>query len=298
MGWPICGGGAKVEVPTMKVLVTGATGFVGQHVVPLLLEHGYLVTAVARNEARARGFAWFNRVRFITRDIHRPSGDPLRLYGQQDAVMHLAWPELPNYKELFHFEKTLHCDYFFLKSLIEGGIGHLLVTGTCFEYGMLNGSLSEALPTLPANPYALAKDALRKFLDALQQQHPFTLQWARLFYMYGAGQNTNSLLAQLDNTIDNGGSSLNMSGGEQLRDYLPVEEVARRLVLLLRYPQCNGVVNICSGKPISVRRMVEQHLAKRAAKIQLNIGYFPYFDHEPMALWGDPSRFDSLTVGS
>lgn len=281
----------------MKVLVTGATGFVGQHVVPLLLEHGYSVTAVARNEARARGFAWFHRVRFITCDIHRLSGDPLKLYGQQDAVMHLAWPELPNYKALFHFENTLHSDYFFLKSLIEGGISRILVTGTCFEYGMLNGSLSEALPTLPANPYALAKDVLRKFLEELQQQHTFTLQWARLFYMYGAGQNTNSLLAQLDNTIDSGGSSFNMSGGEQLRDYLPVEEVARRLVLLLRCPQCNGVVNICSGKPISVRCLVEQHLAKRAVEIQLNLGYYQYPDYEPMALWGDPSRFDRMTAG-
>jgi nucleoside-diphosphate-sugar epimerase len=282
----------------MKVLVTGATGFVGQHVVPLLLEHGYEVTAVSRNEARARGFAWFNRVRFIACDIHQPSSDPLKLYGQQDAVMHLAWPGLPNYKSLFHFEKTLPADYFFLKSLVEGGISHLLVTGTSFEYGMLNGCLFEELPTQPANPYALAKDVLRKFIETLQQQNPFTLQWARLFYMYGAGQNPSSLLAQLDNSIDNGEPTFNMSGGEQLRDYLPVEEVARRLVLLLSYPKCNGVVNICSGKPISVRRLVEQHLSKRAAEIQLNLGYYQYPDYEPIAFWGDQSRFDKMTTGS
>ena len=281
----------------MKVLVTGATGFVGQHVVPLLLEKGYEVTAIGRNEVRAHGFAWFKQVRFIACDIYQPSSDPLKLYGQQDAVMHFAWPGLPNYKSLFHFEKTLPSDYFFLKSLIEGGISHLLVTGTCFEYGMRNGCLSEDLPTLPANPYALAKDALRKFLEALQQQHPFTLQWARLFYMHGNGQNPNSLLAQLDRAIDNGERTFNMSGGEQLRDYLPIEEVARQLVLLLRHPLCNGVVNICSGKPISVRRLVEQHLTKRATEIQLNLGHHKYLDIEPMAFWGDRARFDRIITG-
>ena len=115
--------------------------------------------------------------------------------------------------------------------------------------------------------------------------------------MYGVGQNSGSLLAQLDNAIDSGEPSFNMSGGEQLRDYLPVEEVARQLVLLIRYTQFNGVVNVCSGKPISVRCLVEQHLAKRVSKIQLNLGYYKYPDYEPMAFWGDHSRFCRLIDG-
>jgi nucleoside-diphosphate-sugar epimerase len=298
MGWAFCRGGAKAKISSMKVLVTGATGFIGQHVIPLLLAQGYKVTAVARDEIRARGFAWFNRVRFIACDVHQLPGGLLKLFRNQDAVVHLAWPGLPNYKELFHFEETLPADYDFLKSLVEGGMSHLLVTGTCFEYGLLNGCLSEDLPTQPANPYALAKDTLRKYMEALQQQHPFTLQWARLFYMYGKGQSPSSLLAQLDRAIDNEEPVFNMSGGEQLRDYLSVEEVARRLILLLRYRQCNGVINVCSGKPISVRCLVEQHLAKRTAEIQLNLGHFSYPDYEPMEFWGDPTKFDRMTTGS
>ena len=77
----------------------------------------------------------------------------------------------------------------------------MLVTGTCFEYGMQSGYLSEKMITNPGNPYALAKDSLRKFLLSLQREVPFTLQWARLFYMYGSGQNPNSILAQLDNAV-------------------------------------------------------------------------------------------------
>ena len=105
--------------------------------------------------------------------------------------------------------------------MIDQGLKQVLVTGTCFEYGMQNGCLTEEMPTLPANPYALAKDILRKSLQLLQQQSSFILQWARLFYMYGPGQNPNSLLAQLERAIDNGESVFNMSGGEQTNSISP-----------------------------------------------------------------------------
>lgn len=277
----------------MNVLVTGATGFVGRHVVPRLLERGHTVTAVARDDERARTFPWFEQVTFVACDIHRPPNSLLKQFGQAEAVVHLAWPGLPNYKGLFHFEENLIGSYRFLKALVGAGIQHLLVTGTCFEYGMQSGCLAESLATFPANPYGLAKDTLRKFLEALRQEHAFTLQWARLFYMYGVGQNPNSLLAQLDRAIDSAQSQFNMSGGEQLRDYLPVEKVASRLVALLEHPQCDGIVNICSGEPISVRRMVERHLVIRGANIHLNLGHYPYPDYEPMAFWGDGRRLQA-----
>jgi nucleoside-diphosphate-sugar epimerase len=283
----------------MNVLVTGATGFVGRHVVARLLERGHEVVAVARDEAKARTLPWFGRARFVACDIHGPIGDPAKSFGRPDAVMHLAWPGLPNYGELFHYEQTLPADYRFLKSLVLGGVKHLLVTGTCVEYGMQDGALAENTPAAPlASPYALAKDTLRKELQSLQQQHAFTLQWARLFYMHGEGQNPTSLLAQLDRAIDAGETAFNMSGGEQLRDYLPVTEVAARAVTLLEHPGCDGIVNICSGEPISVRRLVERHLAQRGASIRLNLGHYPYSSDAPMAFWGDASRLAAILQDS
>jgi dTDP-6-deoxy-L-talose 4-dehydrogenase (NAD+) len=84
-----------------------------------------------------------------------------------------------------------------------------------------------------------------------------------------------------------------MSGGEQLRDYLPVEEVARQIVRLAMARRDIGIVNICSGKPISVRRLVEQWLCERNWQIELKLGYYPYPDYEPMAFWGDRTRLDA-----
>lgn len=276
----------------MKVLVTGASGFVGRHVVTHLLERGHRVTALARDAGKAQGLVWFDRVEFLSGDVHADRlPDRLEL---PDAVIHLAWPGLPNYRDLFHFEQNLIGDYRFLKSLIEQGVGQLLVAGTCFEYGLQNGCLAEDLPTLPANPYALAKDSLRKFLQQLQRHQPFALQWARLFYLYGEGQHANSLLAQLDRAIADGRPTFDMSGGEQLRDYLPIEVAARRLVQLVERPDADGVYNVCSGTPISIRTLVERHIRKRGADIALNLGYHAYPDYEPMAFWGDPRKLTQL----
>jgi len=277
----------------MKILVTGATGFIGRHVVPELIKKNHDVIAVARNIEKAKEMPWYKNVTFIARDIYNPKLDPVVEFGVPDALIHLAWSGLPNYNDLFHFEKNLNCDYNFLKKIILAGTKHVMITGTCFEYGMQNGQLSEENITIPTTPYGLAKDTLRKFLLMFQMKNPFILQWVRLFYMYGPGQNPNSLIAMLDRAIDNKEKVFNMSGGEQLKDYLPVEKVAYYLSLLLDHPECSGVINCCCGKPISIRNLVEQRIAEQKVNIKLNLGYFPYPDYEPMAFWGKNDKIIS-----
>jgi nucleoside-diphosphate-sugar epimerase len=275
----------------MKILLTGATGFIGRHVLPLLLEQGHQVTALVRDLDKARSLTEHEQLRLIQGDIHNISSAAFSDIGTQDAIMHLAWAGLPHYKAASHLRETLPENLYFLQTLIDLGIKQVLVTGTCLEYGMQEGCLSETMPTQPAVPYAIAKDTLRKSLESAQLHKPFILQWARLFYMYGDGQSPNSLLAQLEHTINTKNSTFNMSGGEQLRDYLPVEEVARRLCVLLAHPDCVGVINICNGTSISVRQLVENHLKKHSVSIELNFGVYPYPDYEPMAFWGDVKKF-------
>jgi len=154
--------------------------------------------------------------------------------------------------------------------------------------------LTEEMETNPTTPYGFAKDTLRKALQLLQKESPFTLQWMRLFYMYGEGQNRNSLLAQLDRAIDEGQAIFNMSAGDQLRDYLSIQEVAENFVLALESPQLEGVINCCSGKPISVFDLVKQRCHTKSSDINLNRGYYPYPDYEPMAFWGVPSKLANL----
>lgn len=272
---------------SLDILVTGATGFVGRHVVPELLAHGHQVHAVSRDRIKAESTPWWGKVRYTSVDIHHPDTDLVALCGLPNVLIHLAWPGLPNYDSLSHFEDTLPADYRFIRNMVLAGVKQVLVAGTCFEYGLQNGCLSEEMPTAPVTPYGLAKDTLRRSLEMLQKVHPFTLQWVRLFYLYGPGQNPKSLLSQLDVAIERGDPVFRMSGGEQLRDYLPVEEVARRIVQITGHLDCHGIINCCSGRPVSIRRLVEEHIARRGNKIELELGYYPYPEYEPMAFWGN-----------
>jgi nucleoside-diphosphate-sugar epimerase len=275
-------------------MVTGATGFVGRHVVNQLLTRGHSIVAIARDIKRARGMPWFERVEFIQCDLHK-NFQPLFQTGcLPDALMHLAWPGLPNYRDFFHISQNLPADLAFLEAAVRLGVSHLVVTGTCLEYGMQYGPLTEETETKPTTPYGFAKDALRKALQLLQKELPFTLQWMRLFYMHGEGQNRNSLLAQLDRAIDDKQPVFNMSAGDQLRDYLSIQEIAENLALALENPQCDGVINCCSGNPISVFDLVRQRCQAKASNIQLNRGYYPYPDYEPLAFWGVPSKLTTL----
>ncbi len=269
----------------MKVAVTGASGFVGRHVLAELSKHDIDILAVTREAARLSDLG--ESVHVVEMNIDSPASDCYERLGNPDVVIHLAWDGLPNYKSLHHFETELPRQYQFLETMIESGLPSLLVTGTCFEYGMQSGALLATMPTKPTNPYGYAKDALRQQLEYLKSTSPFNLIWGRLFYMYGEGQSKNSLFPLLKDAVLRGDQVFNMSGGEQLRDYLPVVEVARQIVQLAIAQRDIGAVNICSGKPISVRRLVEQWVAENNWEIKLNLGYYPYPDYEPMAFWGE-----------
>jgi dTDP-6-deoxy-L-talose 4-dehydrogenase (NAD+) len=274
----------------VKVAVTGASGFIGRHVVEELEKHGDAPSLVCRPGSVVPEAMSPNRV--VWMDIAKPPADAYDQMGKPDVLMHLAWGGLPNYSSKHHLEQELPSHRNFLDGLLGAGLGGVTVTGTCLEYGMQSGALREEMPTAPVTAYATAKDKLRAHLEQLQESLPFNLTWARLFYLHGEGQAPGSLLPQLEGAIRRGDAAFNMSGGEQLRDYLPVEEAASYLVRLALNDRDNGVVNLCSGRPISVRQLVEGVVAKHGSSIKLNLGSVPYPDYEPMAFWGDRTKLD------
>jgi len=273
----------------MKVLVTGATGFIGRYVVKQLLAGDHDVIATSLEEVADLP------CRYIPANLNDPSVSWFERFERPEAVIHLAWEGLPNYSELFHIERNLPTSYYFLKNLIESGIRNVNVIGTCFEYGLQEGCLLEDFPPKPNTVYGVAKNTLRIFLEELRKKYEFDLKWIRLFYMYGEGQNKNSILELLKSALERGDKVFNMSGGEQLRDYLPVETVAANIVKISLQNEVQGIINNGSGKPISIRRLVEEYLKRTGKTIELNLGHYPYTVYEPHAFWADVERLQNCS---
>lgn len=276
----------------MKIAVTGATGFVGRHLIANLKGKCEIV-AVSRSASNAAKCPWLDGIEHIEADILNPCDNIFEMLGKPNRLIHLAWGGLPNYKSVSHLkEGVLH--YLFLERMIEGGLKDLTAIGTCFEYGMADGKLHENDRTAPQNPYGLAKDSLRKSLEFLCTDKKVLFRWVRLFYMYGEGQNENSLIPLLDTAIERGDKVFNMSGGEQLRDYMSVAEVGRNIAAIAMQDGITGVINCSSGSPISVRRLAEERIKQKSSDIVLNLGFYPYTDYEPMAFWGDNLKINKI----
>ena len=276
----------------MKVAVTGAGGFIGGYVIDRLLAHGEDVTGVDRDfrESPSRERA----ISLVELDIADIDVDPLSQMLNPDVVIHLAWGGLPDFESMHHLESELPLHEVFLKRLVDGGLRNLTVAGTCFEYGMRTGCLYEDMETEPSSPYGRAKDLLRQRLQAYQEEAPFQLTWCRLFYMYGDRQPAKSIFPQLRDAASRGDETFPMSGGQQIRDYLSVEAVANSVVTLALRQEDMGVVNVCSGRPVSMQTLVETWIRENGWEIKPEFGVYPYADYEPMEFWGDASKLRRL----
>jgi len=276
----------------MRIAVTGASGFIGRYVLRALRTRGVEVVAVSRSADRFLPES--EGCENVVIDIAAPPGDPYENLRKPNVLIHLAWDGLPNYQSPHHVSTELPLQTAFLTSCINHGLKHLVVTGTCYEYGLAPGELTEDMSPRPCTQYGIAKDLLRQKLFALHPQFDFELAWLRLFYLFGQGQSEKSLYSMLNAAIRRGDRTIDMSGGEQIRDFLPVREAARLIVEIALHQKARGIYNLCSGAPVTVRQLAKSWIDAAGSTISMNLGRVPYSPNEPMAFWGSRRRLDML----
>jgi nucleoside-diphosphate-sugar epimerase len=274
---------------TRTVAVTGAEGFVGRHVVDRLLAKPDIeVIRIVRPGSRT---ASRDESRAVSLDVLGQDIELGQLPIGVDVLVHLAWSGLNDFRSDVHLDQVRAHERF-LQAWLESGVRRIVGVGTCLEYGLIEGEMTETMPTDPVIAYAQGKSALHDALEELVARFGASCSWARVFYPYGDGQQPKSLWSSLQSAIARGDATFPMSGGEQVRDYLHVDEVGSILASLALLNEAIGVVNVCSGQPVVLRDLIEGWIADREAAIRPQLGVFPYPDYEPMKFWGSRSKLD------
>jgi dTDP-6-deoxy-L-talose 4-dehydrogenase (NAD+) len=265
-------------------------------IIHLLGSEGFIGRAIQREAGEHALHCWSHRYTDSEHhfDLLDASSWRTLLNFQPTHVILLSWPGLPNYQELFHITRNLSACIELIEQLAAVGLHRLVIAGTCYEYGLQNGPLKEDQFTDPSNCYAIAKDSLRRVIASRYNAQDLQWCWARIFYPYGDGQNPNSLLPSLQRAIVKGDDAFTMSSGRQVRDYVPVEQVAKMLLQLATHHHAKGIYNCGSGHPISLRELAEKRISESLSPTILRLGVYPDRKDEPLAFWADTSKIDRL----
>lgn len=277
----------------MKVLVTGASGFIGKHIVSHLLDIGYEVIALSRSINNTT-FKINKNLTLIEYEISSDNEMNFEFMQEVDSLLHLAWSNIEDVNSEVHLSKIFPMHLRFLKYAINKGIKNIFVLGSCYEYGMCEGSIREDHLIDPITSYGKSKNMLRLELEKLSLKQPFNLVWGRLFYIYGEGQAPSAIYSQLISSLKQGNKEFKMSQGDQILDYLHVREAINIIVQLLIKQVNIGCVNICSGKPVALQSLVSHWIVGQKSDINLILGAYPYRSFEPRTFWGDRAYLDSL----
>lgn len=281
----------------MKVLVTGATGGLGNSIIHHLLARGIEVVATSRDIVKAKESDFYKDVTYIPLDIYDfPEANLFDHFQKPDRVIHCAWEKLgaAEYKNPLHTTLILEKHKSFLTNLIDGGLKDLTVVGTCYEYGLREGILEESYSCEPTVEYSIAKNLLREYVETYIKSKDCILKWMRVFYVFGEVKGRKNLYTHLVEAVQRGEESFNMSGGEQIRDFLTTHEVADIIIRTSLQKEVTGVINCCSGKPVKLKTMIQDFLSKNNYKIKLNFGFYPYPDYEPMETWGAVEKLNKI----
>ena len=234
------------------ILVTGAAGYIGRHVVKNALDRGYRVIAADFN---FKGVD--ERAEFCDEPLFSGDPDLYKKLGSPDICIHLAWRDGFRHNSAAHM-KDLSSHVTFLNTLAEGGLQGLSVMGTMHEVGYWEGAINESTPCKPQSQYGIAKNALRQSLMLSLADSPCRLHWLRAYYITGDEAHGSSIFAKITQAEQDGKKTFPFTSGSNLYDFIDVDELANMIVAASVQEEINGIINVCTGKPMSLADRVER----------------------------------------
>ena len=264
----------------MKVLVTGANGYLGQGVVKKLLDLGCEVVAADITTEYVD-----QRAQCISQDIMTLE-DPFHSLGSPDYLLHMAWRNGFIHNSETHIN-DLPLHYAFLKKMAESGIQKIAVIGSMHEIGFFEGCIKEDTPCNPMNLYGISKNALCKMTILLCKENQVVFQWLRGYYIVGNSLNGSSIFSKISAAAQEGKTEFPFNSGQNQYDFLDYDIFCYQVAVSVYQNKITGIINICSGMPQTLASRVERFIKENKYSITLKYGEFPDRPYDSKAVWGD-----------
>ena len=275
----------------MKILVTGANGYLGQGVVKVLLEqkHEVIATDFKINNIDDRA----KRIEANLFEIE----NPFSYFGKPDVVLHMAWRD-----GFIHYSQNhindLPKHYEFIRKLIEEGLKKIAVMGSMHEVGFWEGAIKEDTPCNPLSLYGVSKNALKDLVKILCKQHNVEYKWLRGYYIVGNTQYGSSVFSKLTEAAMEGKKEFPFTMGQNQYDFINYDDFCLQVASAVSQNELNGIINICSGKPEKLADRMERFIKENNYNIKLNYGAFPDRPYDSKAVWGDDYQIKKIMENS
>lgn len=271
----------------MKILVTGANGYLGQGIVKRILDCG--------NEVVAADFevdCMDERADKRACDLFSVE-DPYNYFGRPDVLLHLAWRDgFVHYSDAHIDDIPKH--YAFIKDFVNSDARIIAVMGSMHEIGFFEGSIKEDTPCDPITPYGIAKNSLRQLTAMLCKQKDKKFQWLRGYYIVGNSQYGSSIFSKITVAEAEGKEEFPFTTGQNQFDFIDYDEFCEQVAKAVCQDAVLGTISVCSGHPEKLADRVERFIKEKGYKIKLKYGAFPERPYDSKAVWGDGRKIEKI----